>query len=157
MAQPGVLPTAGDPTCGRIQCFLCIKNLPLKWEAPNKRNGVIQILPQCIDDLQAANPLYSSICGLFLVYTPVRDQYYGKRHISRCGGNGVFLPLITDQESLSPVGSNAEVYGAACALFSRPQLGKGMFALKFCVGKGNGDICCIFPRIEYSHIGAALC
>ena len=35
----------------------------------------ILILPRCIDDLQATDPLYSSICGLFLVCTSVRDQY----------------------------------------------------------------------------------
>ena len=36
---------------------------------------MILFLPRCIDDLQAANALYSSVCGLFLVYTSVRDQY----------------------------------------------------------------------------------
>ena len=41
-------------------------------------HGTILILPRCIDDLQASNPLYSSICGLFLVYTSVRDQYYSQ-------------------------------------------------------------------------------
>ncbi len=35
----------------------------------------ILILPRCTDDLQASDPLYPSICGLFLVYTSVRDQY----------------------------------------------------------------------------------
>ena len=39
-------------------------------------HGLILILPRCIDDLQASDPIYSSICGLFLVYTPVRNQYY---------------------------------------------------------------------------------
>ena len=40
--------------------------------------GIILILPRCIDDLQASDPLYSSICGLFLVYTSVRNQYYSQ-------------------------------------------------------------------------------
>ena len=34
---------------------------------------LILILPRCIDDLQASNTLYSRICGLFLVYTSVRN------------------------------------------------------------------------------------
>ena len=46
-----------------------------------EEHGNIILLPRCTDDLQASNSLYSSICGLFLVYTSVRNQYHSIRFI----------------------------------------------------------------------------
>ena len=46
-----------------------------------EEHGNIITLPRCTDDLQASNPLYSSIYGLLLVYTSVRDQYHSIRFI----------------------------------------------------------------------------